>query len=263
MLKNIYEYKELVWVLTLKELKLKYRGSFLGFFWTLLDPLFMILVLLLVFTKLFSYNIPNYPSYLLLGIFVWNYFQETTIKSLHIFREYKDIITKTYVPKEVLVIITSLVALIDFLLKFLVLIISLFVLKVLLNWPSLIHININFLLLIIIIGLQFLFILGFTFILSSVHIYFKDIANIWGVLAHIGFFITPIFYPQNLIPSKYYIMFTINPMYHFVEAYRSVILPGTQPVFYNFLMITLFTAIFLFSGQLIFKIIKKGIAEHV
>ncbi len=263
MLKNWYKHRELILNLVLTELKLKYRGSILGFFWTLLDPLFMILVLLLVFTKLFSYNIPNYPSYLLLGVFVWNYFQETTIKGLHIFKEYKDIITKTHVPKEVLVIITSFVALVDFLLKFLVLIVSLFILKALLNWPSLIHINLNFFLLIILIILQFLFILGLSLILSSVYVYFKDISNIWGVLVHIGFFITPVFYPQSLIPPKYHLMFTINPMYFFIEAYRSIIIPGTQLVFYNFLMITLFTIVFLFSGHFIFKTIKKGIAENV
>lgn len=263
MLKNCYRYKELILHFTSKELKLKYRGSFLGFFWTLLDPLFMILILLLVFTKLFRYDIPNYPSFLLIGVFIWNYFQEATIKSLHIFKEYKEIITKTHVPKEVLIISTNLIALIDFLLKFLVLIISLIILKAILNWPSLIHINFNFFLLIILIGLQLLFLLGITFILSSICVYFKDLANIWGILIHAGFFMTPIFYPESLMPTKYYFMFAINPMYHFIEAYRSILIGGAKPLLHNFLVIIFFTVIFLFVGQFIFKKVKKGIAENV
>ena len=116
----LLEYKELILNLTVSELKLKYKGSVLGFLWSLLDPLLMMMVLLIVFTKIFKFDIPNYPMYLLIGIIVWRFFSATG-ETLHSIVGKPNMIKKIYFPREILVLSTCLRALITSLLEFAVL----------------------------------------------------------------------------------------------------------------------------------------------
>lgn len=255
-------YLELIQNLVITEMKLKYKSSVLGFLWTFIEPLVLVFILLLVFTKLFRYDIPDYPTYLLLGILIWGYFSEATLSALRSITSNSNLIRKTYFPRIVLVISSNLVSLIDFILKFLVLLLILYATKFIFNWPSLVSINYIYLVLFFIF-IQSLFIFGISLFLSSMYVYFKDIYNIWNILLGIGFFASPIIYPKSILPLEYHFIFYLNPMTYFIDAYRSILMYIKLPDVLDVLIIIFFTLLSLIFGYLIFDKLKIKFAELV
>jgi len=262
-IRKILNSKELIFNLVLKEIKLKYKNSMLGFLWTLIDPLFMIAIFLLIFTKLFRYELPSYPSYLLIGIFVWNYFSDATMKGLYSLSSYARILTKTPVSKSIIILSLNLFNMIDFLLKFIILIFVLVLLKMFYTWPSLINLNFTILYIPIIIILQFMLILGLSKILSLCYIHLKDVQNIWGILLHAGFFLTPIFYPPSIIPAKYKFLLLLNPLNHLIELYRDIIIKGTAPNMLSFSLVFFFSFSIMLIGAKLFKKFQHTISQEV
>lgn len=253
--------KELILSLVTKEFKIRYKSSILGFLWTFLYPLMMILVFLFVFTKLFRYDLPYYPSYLLIGLVAWNFFSETTNQNIALFVEQASIYTKTSVNKLVFILSSVLFGTIDFLLKFSVLICLLIFLKYYLNWPSLLTINWTLFFIIPAIVIEFLLIIGMSFILSIVYVYLRDLVHIWGVAVQLGFFLTPIFYPDSLIPHKF--ILTLNPLYHIITIFREVMIHGNIPSLYHILLAACFSFSILVIGIFIFNKFKNRIVDKV
>lgn len=252
---------ELILNLIIKEFKIRYKNSILGFLWIFLYPLMMILIFLFIFTKLFRYDLPYYPSYLLIGLIVWNYFSETTTKNLTLFIEYANIYTKTSVNKIIFVFSSVLFGTIDFLLKFSILLGILIFLKYYLNWPSLLNINLTFVLIIPMIIIEFLLIMGISLILSMGYVYLRDLINIWGVFLQLGFFLTPIFYPDSLIPYK--LVLTLNPLYHIITIFRDIIIHGKIPPVYHTSLSIIFSFSILIIGILVFNKLKDTVIEKV
>lgn len=261
--RKLLDSKELIFNLVLKELKLKYKNSVLGFFWTLLDPLFMIAVLLLVFTRLFRYELPYYPSYLLIGIFIWNYFSNATSQGLHSLSNYANVLTKTSISKSIIILSTNLFNMIDFLLKFIVLLFVLILLRIFYNWSSLINLNFTAIWIFLIIIFQFMLVFGLSKILSLSYVYFKDVQNIWGVLLNIGFFLTPIFYPANIFPPKYRFMLVLNPLNHLIEAYRRILIEGMPPTVSSLFLIFLFSSSIMLIGIKLFQKFQHTISQKI
>jgi len=259
--KGWFSNKELILNFIIKEFKIRYKNSVLGFLWALLYPLMMILVLLLVFTKLFRYDLPYYPSYLLIGLTVWNFFSETTLHSITLFVEKAAIYTKTPVNKLALLFSWILFWTIDFLIKFSILMCILILLRYYLNWPSLLTINWTFIFLIPAMIIEFLLIIGLSFMLSVIYIYVRDLIHIWGVIVQLGFFLTPIFYPDSLMPYK--MVLVLNPLYHIISMFRNIIINGQPPFFYNFLISAVFSFIVLISGIFIFNKFKNKLVDNV
>ncbi|MDP2939927.1 MAG: ABC transporter permease [Candidatus Omnitrophota bacterium] len=252
---------ELILNLIAKEFKIRYKNSVLGFLWIFLYPLMMILIFLFIFTKLFRYDLPYYPSYLLIGLIVWNYFGETTTKNLTIFIEYANIYTKTSVNKIIFVFSSVLFGTIDFLLKFSILLGVLIFLKYYLNWPSLLNINLTFVLIVPIILIEFLLIMGVSLILSIGYVYLRDLINIWGVVLQLGFFLTPIFYPDSLIPYKP--VLTLNPLYHIITIFRGIMIHGKIPSIYHISLSIIFSFSILIIGIFVFNKLKDTVIEKV
>lgn len=252
---------ELILNLIIKEFKIRYKNSVLGFLWIFLYPLMMILVFLFIFTKLFRYDLPYYPSYLLIGIVVWNYFSETTTKNLTLFIEYANIYTKTSINKIIFVFSSVLFGTIDFLLKFSILLGLLIFLRYYLNWPSLLNINLTFVLIAPMIIIEFLLIMGTSLILSIGYVYLRDLINIWGVVLQLGFFLTPIFYPDSLIPYKP--ILTLNPLYHIITIFRDIIIHGKTPSIYPVSLSIIFSFSILIIGILIFNKLKGKVIENL
>ncbi|PIZ00072.1 hypothetical protein COY62_04555, partial [bacterium (Candidatus Howlettbacteria) CG_4_10_14_0_8_um_filter_40_9] len=183
--------------LSLTYFKLKYQGSFLGYFWSLVKPLMTFIVLLFVFTKVFKVggSVEHYPVYLLLGIILWGFFQEMTVISLGAIVENSDLIRKVYFPRIVLVIARGITSLMTFVLNFAVVLIFIFVAGIHLQLPSV---------LVILLFLE-LFVLstGVGLILSSLFVRFRDVAHIWEVFMMAAFYATPILYPLSLVPERF------------------------------------------------------------
>jgi len=188
-------------IILLKELvrtdfKLRYQGSFLGYLWSLLKPLFMFAILYLVFGVFFKAGtgIPHYPVYLLLGILLWNYFTEVTNSGVSSIVGRGDLLRKLNFPKYVIVLAGSLSALINLIINFIILGVFMIVNGVDLHWSSLLAIF-------PLIEL-FAFSLGMAFLLSTLYVRFRDISYIWEIIMQAAFYLTPILYPITLVIAK-------------------------------------------------------------
>lgn len=241
--------------LVLTELKLKYRSSVLGFLWALLEPLLIALTLLIVFTQLFTSNLANFPAYLLTGFVAWFFLADGT-NTLKIIVGKKELFQKIKFPKELIILSQGVVTLIESLASFIILILILFfVLKT--------EFTIHFFMFPLIFILQFIFILGCLTILSSLYVFVRDLSKIWSILVQIWFFLTPIVYPQSLLSKKNYILLTLNPMLHFINAYRNILVYGNSLSFNAVLILCFFSLTTFMIGWRIFKRLDPKMVEEV
>ena len=253
--KNLYQYRELLKTNVKKEIRGKYKGSFLGVLWSFLNPLLMVLVYALVFSVILKQDIPNYVIFLIVGVIPWNFFTTVIMQGTHRIWINGGIIKKVYFPREILPVSVVLAGLVNFLIS--CVIIFIFVLfsgmgfSIHLIWLPLIAI------------LQTLFSLGLLFILSAVDVYVRDVEYLMNFLISLLFYATPIVYTVDLFPESVRWILYLNPMTHFIDAYRSIFYYQTAPSLMSILYISLFAVFFLVFGYMIFRKLEKGFAEEV
>lgn len=199
------------------DFKLRYQGSVLGYIWSLLRPFALFVILYFVFAKFLKVgeSIPNFPVYLLLGIVLWNYFAEVTTGSVGAIVGRGDLLRKISFPRYVIVLASSISALINLLLNFVVVVAFLVI-----N-----HIDIRPIAAtapIFIIEL-FVFSLALAFFLSAAFVRFRDISFIWEVIMQGAFYLTPILYPVTLLPEKAAKILMLNPMAQIIQDVRYVL----------------------------------------
>jgi lipopolysaccharide transport system permease protein len=242
---DLIEYRELVASLVVRELKARYKNSVLGFLWSLLNPLGMMLVFTVVFTVFWPDNqVENYPVFLLCGLLPWNYFSAGIMGSIHSIVGNAGLVKKIYFPREILPIAAILAQLVNFLLALVVLF------AVLIAF----HANISswVWVLPLVILIQTCFMLGMALILSTLNVFYRDVAMVMDVVMLAWFFLTPIFYPIERLPRSYellgisldvhWLMHVLNPMSSLISAYRDLLYWGYLTDIY-FLSRTIITAL--------------------
>jgi ABC-2 type transport system permease protein len=197
------------------DFKLRYQGSVLGYAWSLLRPLLIFLILYVVFVKFLKLGtgIPHYPVYLLLGIVIWNFFTEMTMQSLTSVVGRGDLIRKIRIPRWIIVVSSSVSALINFLLNLLVVVVFILFSHVgessTIFWFPLILVEV------------YIFALGLSFFLSAAYVKFRDVSYIWEVLLQGGFYLTPILYPLSRIKNiTFQKIILLNPMAQTIQNAR-------------------------------------------
>ncbi|GIO35107.1 transport permease protein [Paenibacillus albilobatus] len=220
-IKNFWRYKGLLKEFVVRDLKVKYRRSFLGYLWSLLNPLLMMIVLTSVFSNMFKFDIPNFPVYLLTGQVIFNFFSESTSMSMNSILNSGSLLKKVYIPKYIFPlsrIMSSFVNLLFSLAAMIVVIIvtGVRVKPVILLFPlPLIYI--------------FLFSVGIGLIVSVLAVYFRDTIHLYSVLLAAWTYLTPIFYPINAVPDYVKSIIYSNPMYYFVQVFRDIVLYHQLP----------------------------------
>jgi ABC-type polysaccharide/polyol phosphate export permease len=244
-LRELLTFRDLVVNLVVRELKARYKRSILGFLWTLLNPLAMMLVFTIVFTVLMPNNqIPNYPLFLLCGLLPWNFFSAGVMVSINSIVGNADLVKKVYFPREALPLSSVMANLVNFLLALVVLFAVMVAFKSRLSpWIWLLP---------IVILIQTCFILGIAFVLSAVNVFYRDTLMIMDVVMLAWFFLTPVIYPIALLPSSYEILgytinvqrwlYILNPMASLVAAYRDLLYWGYRTNL-DFLFRTAVTAV--------------------
>ena len=209
-------------IILLKELvktdfKLRYQGSILGYLWSLLKPLMIFLIMYVVFLKFlrFNYGVPHSTVYLFVGIVIWSFFSEATSNALSSIVGKGDLLRKINFPKYVITFATSLNALINLLLNFVV--IGIFMLA------DHVAVGPRLLLVIPLILELFVFSLSLGFILGAVFVRLRDVAQIWEVVMQGLFYAVPIFYPLQLVPEKYSKFLMLNPIAQIIQDIRHVL----------------------------------------
>jgi ABC-2 type transport system permease protein len=210
--------RSLIRELVASDFKLRYQGSVLGYMWSLLRPLFMFGVLYVVFTHVIRVgnNIPHYPSYLLLGLVLWQFFVEATVAGMNAITGRGDLVRKVSIPKYTIVLSTTISALVTFSLNMVVVIIVMAIEHVAVRW--------NILLAIPLIIELVAFALGLSFLLSTLFVKFRDFSHIWDVILQVLFYATPIIYVFNIVPHTFAQLMSLNPLAQIFQDIRSVMI---------------------------------------
>ena len=242
---SIFRYGFLLEQLVKRNFNTKYRQSMLGVLWSFLNPLMTMCVQYIVFSKLFRSDIPNYAVYLLTGIVFMNFFNEAVSMGMTSITGNASLIKKVYMPKYIYPIARVISSLINFVIALIPL-----MLVMMLNglWPR----PALFLLLFDIICLVG-FITGMGLLLTTAMTFFQDTQFLWGVVSMMWMYLTPVFYPESIIPEKLLTLYHMNPMYQYVTFARICIIDGVSPEPTAYLWCILSSAVVFVLGAVVFK----------
>lgn len=253
--KNLYDYRELLKTSVKKEVRSKYKNSFLGVLWSFLNPLLQIIVYAIIFSLILKNKQDNYAIFLCAGLIPWTYFSISINKSAFTIIENGNIIKKVYFPREIIPISVVTAETINFLIS--TLIILGFVIfggigisKYILYYP-------------LILVAQYLVILAISFIISSICVYFRDLQHFIGIILQLLFYATPIVYSQNSIPPEYQWILKYNPMTYIVNAYRNIFYYKTAIDLKSIILLIIIAIGGCVCGYWIFSKLQKGFAEQL
>ncbi|MGF7002038.1 ABC-2 type transport system permease protein [Lachnospiraceae bacterium PFB1-21] len=218
---NFMKYRELLLELIRRDIKTKYRRSVLGMLWSVLNPLGMMVVLSVVFSNVFRANIENFPVYLMCGQLIFNFFNEATNVAMGSILGNASLIKKVYLPKYIFPTAKICSTFVNLMTSF----IALLVVVVFTRTP----IHPTIFLVIFPIIYVFLFALGFGIFLSAIVVVFRDMQHFYSILVTAWMYLTPIFYPIDILPNYLKIIVGLNPLANIIEMFREVVLYGAIP----------------------------------
>jgi ABC-type polysaccharide/polyol phosphate export permease len=256
-LANLWNYRELIRNLVVRDLKVRYRNSAFGFAWSLLNPLFMMVVLSIVFSLVFERASPveNFPAFLVAGLIPWNFTNTSLARVVNSVVENSRLVKKVYFPREVIPISVVLANFVHFLLAIPVLLIILMFLGVM---P-----NLKVLLLPPLILIHLELVLGIALFISCVNVFYRDMGVAMEVLLQGWFFATPIFYHHWILPLWLQKPAMANPLAAIITAYRDVLIFGRLPD-RNFTLGALVSSTLIFAvGYALFTRYASVFAEEV
>ncbi|MEX0919670.1 MAG: ABC transporter permease, partial [Candidatus Saccharimonadales bacterium] len=212
------------------DFKLRYQNSAIGYLWSLLKPLFLFAILYTVFTQILRIgaDIPGYPVYLLTGILIWSFFQETTATSVTSIVSKGSLIRKINIPKYLIVVASALSSLINLGLSLIVLALFIaFTVNTTVTWSLVLFVPL------LIIQL-FILATSIAFIVSAMYVKFRDISYIWDLLLRAGFYVTPILYPLQIVPEMVQKLLLLNPAAQIIQDLRRIlVLPNDTIQIYD------------------------------
>lgn len=252
---NLYNYRELLKTSVKKEVRSKYKNSFLGVLWSFLNPLLQIAVYAIVFPLILRNTQENYVIFLCCGLIPWTFFSTAISRAAFTMVENGNILKKVYFPREILPISIVTSEAVNFLISTIIIIGfvifgGLGITKYIIFYP-------------IVLIAQYLLLIAIAFIVSSISVYIRDLQHLIGVALQLLFYATPIVYASDSIPENFKWILNINPMTYIINGYRDI--------FYNQKMIDIVPLVILIVcaimacviGYLIFNKLQKGFAEQL
>ena len=220
-MRRLFSYRDLVATLVMRELTVRYRRSTIGFVWTMLQPLLTMIVLHVVFSTMFRFDVDNYPVYVLAGVLFWNFFSQSIVSSMNSLRGNASLLKKLPVPHAVFPVATVISGVINLVLA----LVPLFIVLVVTGHPltpALLFLPVSIL-------IAALFTLGAGLLLSPLAVFFYDVVELVGVLMMLGMYLTPVFYPMSIVPERFRWIVRFNPVRSILEVFRDPIYYGKVP----------------------------------
>jgi ABC-type polysaccharide/polyol phosphate export permease len=221
LVRDTFEYRELIWALAMKELKVRYKRSILGFLWALLNPMLLMLVLTVVFSKMMIVQIPHYAIFILSVLLPWTFFAQSLSYAAESIVGNGDLIKKVRVAKLVFPVAAVVSNMINLLLSFLPLFLIVVAMRHPLYW--------TWLYLPIPLAALTILTLGATFFFAAVNVYYRDVAHILQIVLQVLFYLSPIIYSLDLVPPNYRIFFKLNPIVYVLHGFRLGVYYGMLP----------------------------------
>ncbi len=254
-LKELYDYRNLIWQLAWSEFKLRYKNSILGYFWSLLEPMLMLLVLYVIFSNLMRVQVEYYQLFLLLGIILWSFLSRATTIGMFSIVGKPGMVKKIYFPRDIFVISSCVTALLMTIFESLIFIIFMAFFRV--------PISINLLYVPLILSCLFIISLGLSLALSALNVFYRDVQFIWQVLLQIGFYVTPILYTVDIFPENLQKFVLLNPIARILNSARDTIIYSSPAKTEDLLFMVLSSVVFLLVGYIIFYRFEPGFAEEI
>ena len=249
-------YFPLVQNLVSRDLKVKYRRSVLGYLWSVLNPLLMALVINVVFSRMFRFNVPYYATYYLVGAQIFNFVIDCTNSGLMSIIEAAPLIKKVYIPKYIFPMQKCAFAFVNMLFSIVAVLVVMLIQKVPFQWTILLFF------LPMLYALVFAY--GFGLILSSLAVFFRDTQYLYMVFTQIWMYLTPIFYPEEvLLNSNISFILKVNPLYYYTHMLRGLVINGRLPTLNEHVMGISFALLALIFGVLIFRRLQDRFILYV
>lgn len=256
-LKELWQYRELLYFLVWRDLKVRYKQSVLGVLWIVVQPLITMVVFTLIFNRFLGIQSGSalpYPIFTYSALLPWTYFSQSLARSSTSLVGSARLISKVYFPRMAIPLAAVLPGLVDFSIGFTVL---LSVLLFLGHTPEL-----GILALPLALGLAVLTALGFGFWLSALHVRYRDVGHLTPFLLQLWLYATPVIYPISRIPERWHWLYSLNPMVGVVQSFRRVLLGDPSPLGMNWISIAIVLLIF-FSGAFYFGRVERDFADVV
>ena len=254
-LKEIYDYREMIWMLVRRDLRGRYKGSMLGFLWTFLNPLLQLMVYTVVFSFIMRAGIEKYYLFLFVALIPWMFMATSVQGGATCIIAQKSLVSKIYFPRQVLPIAHVTTCFVNMLLCFVVVFIV-----------SGVSVGINFKVLPFLIPtmiIEYILALGIALIVSGITVYFRDMEHILGIFVMAWQFLSPIMYSIDMVPEALRGVFMLNPMSAIIIAYRNIVYEKCAPDMSTMLLALVTGVVFLVIGWKLFERMQKHFAEEL
>ncbi len=252
--KNLYDYRELLYTSVKKDVRGKYKNSFLGVIWSFLNPLLQIAVYAFVFGKILNVGTDNYAVFICCGLIPWTFFSTAINKCAFTIIENGGIIKKVYFPREVLPVSVVTAECVNFFISTLIILAFVFFSGIGFSWHIVFYP--------FILAVLYLFLIAISFLFSSITVYVRDLQHFIGVGLQLMFYATPIAYSSSRVPANFQWVVKINPVAYVIEGFRDIFLNHTMPDIIGLGIIALVSIALFIVNYAIFSKLQKGFAEQ-
>ena len=257
-LHKVYLQHDLIRNFVVRDLKARYVGSFMGFFWSVIHPIVLLASYTFVFMVIFNVNAPAdsgtpyFPLFLFCSILPWLFFQDTLQRASTVIIDNTNLVTKTLFPTEILPLTVLLAGLVNHMIGFCIL------LGMISIWGKL---SVFILFVPVYLTILMLFTLGLAWFISSLNVFIRDISQVISVILTFWFWFTPIFYTGNKIPAKYAFVVRWNPLAHIVAGYRDSLLRMKMPDLLELALLAFASLAVFVAGGMFFRYIKREFVD--
>lgn len=251
--RELCNYKEMIKSLVRKELRTRYKGSFLGFLWTFANPLLQLAVYSVIFPFILKFSQENYAMFLFVALIPWNFFTGSLQGSCGLIINNSNLVTKVYFPREVLPLSYTLSGLCNLCFGYMVVVPMLLLFGIPLTW--------NILWLPVLFVTQAVLCAGISLLVSSINVYFRDVEYLIGIALMALYFLTPIMYDITSLPEQLRPIVMLNPMAGFSMSYREVMYHGRGLSLSLFAYPLCFSVVCFIVGLLVFNRLQRDFTE--
>lgn len=254
-LDEVWRYRDLLTQLIARNITVRYKRSVLGLLWTMLNPLFMMIILTIVFSNLFRITLEHYAVYVLSAFILWNFFAQSTLTAMTELVWGGALLQRIYVPRTIFALAAVGTGLVNLFLALVPLVLIMLVTGVPLR-PTLLFLPIPIL-------LTMFFALGVGLLLSVWAIAFADVVDIYQIVLTAWLYLTPVIYPRDIVPEQFQWLYNLNPMNYLLEIFRAPIYAGVLPEMSTLIVASLIALVTLLLGWAVFTRNADGLAYRV
>lgn len=253
--RDIAAHGHLLFNLVYRDLTVRYKRSVIGFFWTMLNPLLLMLIFVVIFSHLFRFQLPHYETYFLSEYLPWTFFAQTTVTSMLSMNWNGALMKRVRVPKSIFALATTLSGVVNLLLSYVPLVVIMGVMGVPLR-PALLFLPVSFAILAV-------FTFGVSLLLSSISVYFVDVREMYAVSLTAVMYMSPIIYPISIVPARFQRLIAFNPLLYVLQIVRDPVYNGKLPSA-PYLGIAALSAVAMFLiGWSVFRRLSRGFYPHL